>query len=76
MKRLRSFGSLFALAVLLGFGPAACTPSTNYGGGNCCRVCTTGKPCGNSCISRDKNCNVGGGCACYGNNAVEQLAGR
>jgi hypothetical protein len=30
----------------------------------CCRRCSAGKPCGDSCISRDKNCNVGPGCAC------------
>jgi hypothetical protein len=31
----------------------------------CCRRCTTGKPCGDSCISRSYTCHVGGGCACY-----------
>ncbi|MVA97979.1 hypothetical protein GN330_12060 [Nitratireductor sp. CAU 1489] len=30
----------------------------------CCKVCTTGKPCGNSCISRSYTCRKGGGCAC------------
>lgn len=30
----------------------------------CCRVCTTGKACGNTCIARNRNCNVGPGCAC------------
>ena len=32
----------------------------------CCKVCTTGKACGDSCISWDKTCNVGPGCACNG----------
>jgi hypothetical protein len=32
----------------------------------CCKVCTTGKACGNTCISRDKVCHVGPGCACDG----------
>ena len=32
----------------------------------CCRTCTTGKACGDSCISRDKTCRVGAGCACNG----------
>ncbi len=32
----------------------------------CCRVCSVGKACGNTCISRDKTCNVGPGCACDG----------
>jgi len=32
----------------------------------CCKVCTIGKACGNTCISRDKQCHVGRGCACDG----------
>ena len=34
------------------------------GGGGCCKTCTNSKPCGDSCISYDKTCNVGAGCAC------------
>ncbi len=33
---------------------------------SCCKVCSTGKACGNTCISRSKTCHVGGGCACDG----------
>lgn len=33
---------------------------------SCCRVCTIGKACGDSCISRDDTCHVGPGCACNG----------
>lgn len=33
---------------------------------SCCRVCTTGKACGDSCIARDRNCNQPTGCACNG----------
>lgn len=32
----------------------------------CCRVCRTGKACGNSCISRSYTCHQGAGCACNG----------
>lgn len=32
----------------------------------CCRVCTTGKPCGNSCIARNRTCRQPPGCACNG----------
>ena len=32
----------------------------------CCRVCRTGKACGDSCISRSKACHVPRGCACNG----------
>lgn len=32
----------------------------------CCKVCSVGKACGNTCISRNKTCHVGPGCACDG----------
>jgi len=34
--------------------------------GACCKICKKGKACGNTCISRDKQCHVGRGCACDG----------
>ena len=30
----------------------------------CCKVCSTGQACGNSCISRSYTCHKGRGCAC------------
>ena len=30
----------------------------------CCKVCSKGKACGDSCISRNKQCHKGQGCAC------------
>lgn len=30
----------------------------------CCKVCTKGKPCGDTCIAQDKTCHVPPGCAC------------
>jgi hypothetical protein len=33
---------------------------------SCCKICTRGKACGNTCISVDKVCHVGPGCACNG----------
>ena len=33
---------------------------------SCCRICTSGKACGDSCISASKTCHKGGGCACNG----------
>lgn len=33
---------------------------------SCCKVCSKGKACGDSCISRDKQCRKGLGCACDG----------
>lgn len=32
----------------------------------CCRICSTGKACGNSCINRQLTCHKPPGCACDG----------
>jgi hypothetical protein len=37
-----------------------------YVTGYCCRVCSRGKACGDTCIAADKICHVGPGCACDG----------
>jgi len=34
--------------------------------GGCCRTCSKGKACGNSCISRNYTCHQPRGCACDG----------
>lgn len=62
--------ALSAFAMLLA-GPsaimpcssAACATSTGYA---CCKVCKVGKACGDSCISKVKECHTGQGCACDG----------
>lgn len=33
---------------------------------SCCRVCRTGKACGDSCINRSRSCHRPPGCACDG----------
>ena len=38
---------------------AACIPAEK-----CCKVCDDGQACGNTCISRKKQCHKGRGCAC------------
>lgn len=38
--------------------------STGTGVMKCCKVCTVGKPCGDTCISKEYTCHVGPGCAC------------
>lgn len=35
-------------------------------GSGCCKICTTGCACGDSCISCSKTCRKGAGCACDG----------
>ena len=43
------------------------TPTTPTNPTNsCCKVCRTGKACGDSCISKSNTCNKGSGCACNG----------
>lgn len=32
----------------------------------CCKICSKGKACGDSCISRSYQCHKGPGCACDG----------
>lgn len=69
MRRLRSLAFIFALPLLLSGSVATsgCDSASAYGGGSsCCRVCKTGKACGDSCIATNKSCNVGPGCACNG----------
>lgn len=66
MKRFR-IAALAAASVLLSSSTpllSACDSTPTDGG--CCRVCRTGKACGNSCIERSRTCHQGPGCACNG----------
>lgn len=49
-------------------GSSSVTPRSSQedGPSGCCRTCSQGKACGNSCISRQLTCRVGSGCACDG----------
>ena len=52
-----------------GAAPASCCDPGDSDAMNpltCCRICTKGKACGNSCIARDKDCYQPPGCACDG----------
>jgi hypothetical protein len=57
---------LVRLLPLLASGaiPAAtgCSDST----GSCCKVCSQGKACGDTCIDANLTCQTSGGCACNG----------
>ncbi len=33
---------------------------------SCCKTCTVGKACGDSCIDKNKTCHEPPGCACDG----------
>jgi hypothetical protein len=58
---------LIALAALLALGPTTFNPCLSTfaaNAGQCCKRCSAGKACGDSCISKDKTCHKGKGCAC------------
>ncbi len=40
--------------------------AVNPPGQACCKICRSGKACGDSCIARDKTCTKPPGCACNG----------
>ncbi|WP_152629551.1 hypothetical protein [Haliangium ochraceum] len=46
--------------------PGASWLEVSDSGGYCCRVCSRGKACGDSCIARNRTCRRGPGCACDG----------
>ncbi len=66
VKNLRLAGAL-ALTLAAASGPpltAACKSSSAPS--SCCKVCTTGKACGDSCIPTTGTCSQPPGCACNG----------
>ena len=67
-SRLRGLAILLAVVALVlacftqeqeAFAAPACTPASQ-----CCKICEGGQACGNSCISRSKQCHKGRGCSC------------
>lgn len=60
----------FAIAFPLALGPVTLNPCLSPAaatpGYACCKICTKGKACGNSCIARWKTCHKRKGCACNG----------
>ncbi len=56
---------ILAVLLLLATAPTlpSCGDSPTSG---CCKTCTTGKACGDTCIDARETCNVGPGCACNG----------
>lgn len=63
-KVIRIAGAV-AMTLAAASGPSfvtACKDST----GSCCKVCTTGKACGDSCIATSSTCSQPAGCACNG----------
>lgn len=67
---MRRVGLLIAAFAALALGPASFSPcgtgAVAAQGRYCCKHCSQGKACGNSCIARWKTCHKGRGCACDG----------
>jgi len=51
------------LALLVPTGALGAT-SCGGAGSNCCKLCSTGKACGDTCIAKNLTCHKGAGCAC------------
>jgi hypothetical protein len=66
MSVIKGAALVAMLAGLLGMDAPSAVPlqQTCVPREDCCKVCDKGKACGNSCISRAKNCHKGRGCAC------------
>lgn len=66
--RVRLIGSI-ALTLAAASGPpltGGCAKDSAGLPGSCCKVCTTGKACGDTCIAQSATYHVGSGCACNG----------
>lgn len=61
---------IFLAAATLAVGPSSISCASPTWAASayaaCCKVCSKGKACGDSCIARDKTCHKGKGCACNG----------
>lgn len=57
---------IIALLALAASIPAsACGTGTGPDGQTrCCKICSAGKACGDSCIAKNEACHKGAGCAC------------
>ncbi|MBM3500863.1 MAG: hypothetical protein FJX74_19565 [Armatimonadetes bacterium] len=70
--KLAAIATALVLTALILLGPlAGPTPMFIYTDGRasaapkaCCKYCTKGKACGNTCIARWKTCHRPPGCAC------------
>lgn len=45
---------------------SACGGGNDGTFGSCCKICSEGKACGDTCIAKNLTCTKGVGCACNG----------
>lgn len=55
--------ALIGMTSVTSAAPLCASVETGYA---CCKKCKSGKPCGDSCIGKDKACDKPKGCACKG----------
>jgi hypothetical protein len=78
MHRLRDGAAVLTAAITVFLGgsvsvvASSCAGLAGCGEG-CCKCCSTGQACGDTCISRSYTCHVGGGCACDADGAGRPL---
>lgn len=63
---MRSMLLAIALATTTVVGSAAPLCAAGAEGYTCCKRCSAGKPCGDSCIAKTSKCTKPKGCACQG----------
>lgn len=67
MRRFLTRASRIAALLVLPMFIASAAPALTAcgaGGSSCCKVCSEGKACGDTCIAKNETCRVGSGCAC------------
>lgn len=63
MKSLLVAIAMATTTVLTSATPLCAAGAESY---TCCKRCSAGKPCGNSCIAKTSKCTNPKGCACQG----------
>jgi len=74
MGLARIFATVCALGVTATQAPlelAAPRADTCIPAEQCCKICSKGKACGNTCISQSYTCHKGRGCACNASEVCE-----
>lgn len=59
-------GRLILVAAMLGLIAPVTAASPVCASEVCCKCCSAGKPCGDSCIAKTSKCTKPNGCACQG----------
>lgn len=61
---VRLWRALLLLAPIAVTASAPMLQGCGGGGDSCCKVCSEGKACGDTCIAANQTCSTPAGCAC------------